>query len=152
MSSAFVIAIKPGTVINDRWVVLESIAKGGMGEVYLAHQLNLSRNVAIKVTSREWFESLDTDAEETDACLQRFRREVQTMARIRHPNVVQIFDCGSASVKRNEEDVPLEYLIMEYIPGSTLRDTMPEEGFHPDDGAMENWLTQYFIPGKHSRM
>jgi serine/threonine protein kinase len=143
---SFTMAIQPGTVINERWVVLEAIGKGGMGEVYLAHQLNLNRNVAIKVTSREWFESLEMDEEEIEASLQRFRREVRAMARIRHPNVVQIFDYGSASVRREGEEVPFEYLVMEYIPGSTLRDAMPEEGFHPDDNAMRGWLTEYFPP------
>ena len=44
----------PGTTIQDKWVILEFIDKGAFGEVYRAHQLNLQRDVAIKVVSQEW--------------------------------------------------------------------------------------------------
>ena len=43
-----------GDVIQDKWVILEFIAKGAFGEVYRAHQLNLQRDVAIKVVSQDW--------------------------------------------------------------------------------------------------
>ena len=44
---------KTGYVLNDKWVIIEFIDKGAMGEVYRAHQLNLKRDVAIKVISQE---------------------------------------------------------------------------------------------------
>ena len=89
--------LAPGTVLDDKFVILEFLGKGGMGEVYRAHQLTLQRDVAIKIISKEWLHSLEDDAEEIETGLQRFHREVQTMARIRHLNVLQIFDYGSTS-------------------------------------------------------
>jgi serine/threonine-protein kinase len=112
--------LETGTVLNDKWVILELLGKGGMGEVYRAHQLNLKRDVAIKVISREWLQTLEDDVEEIEIGLQRFRREVQAMSQIRHPNVLQIFDYGcSTSINKNGIDVPIEYIVMEYVPGAT---------------------------------
>ena len=51
--------LKVGDVLNNKWVILGFIDKGGMGEVYRAHQSSLNRDVAIKVISREWLESID---------------------------------------------------------------------------------------------
>jgi len=135
-----------GTVLNDKWVVLEFIAKGGMGELYRAHQLNLKRDVAIKVISREWLESLGEDEEELLTGLQRFRNEVQAMAQIRHPNILQIYDHGSTSIGNGEKLLPVEYIAMEYIPGGTPRSTMSEEGFYPEEELTRDWLMQYFLP------
>jgi serine/threonine-protein kinase len=133
-------------VLNDKWVILELIGKGGMGEVYRTHQLNLKRDVAIKVISREWLQSLGDNAEEIEIGLQRFRREVQAMSQIRHPNVLQIFDYGSDSIEKDGEDYCIEYIVMEYIPGATLRFTMSEEGFHPEQETIKGWLEDYFLP------
>ena len=135
-----------GTVLNEKWVILELIGKGGMGEVYRAHQLNLKRDVAIKIISREWLQTLEDDVEEIEIGLQRFRREVQAMSQIRHPNVLQIFDYGSDSIKKDGEDSSIEYIAMEYIPGATLRFTMSEEGFHPDQEIIKDWLEEHFLP------
>ena len=138
--------LQTGTVLNDKWVILELIGKGGMGEVYQAHQLNLKRDVAIKVISREWLQTLEDDVEEIEKGLQRFRREVQAMSQIRHPNVLQIFDYGSETIKKDGEDSFIEYIVMEYIPGATLRFTMSEEGFHPDQETIKDWLEDHFLP------
>ena len=124
----------PGTVIEGKWVVLECIGKGSMGEVYRAHQLNLQRDVAIKVISQELLESIEENEQEVETALQRFRREVQSMARIRHPNVLQTYDHGSAVVQRGANEYPVEFIVMEYIPGDTLRYTMSEEGFYGGGG------------------
>jgi serine/threonine protein kinase len=135
-----------GTVLNEKWVILELIGKGGMGEVYRAHQLNLKRDVAIKVISQEFLESLTDDTEEVEITLGRFRREVQAMAQIRHANVLQIFDYGSTSINKNGIDVSVEYIVMEFVPGATLRFTMSEEGFYPDQDLIKSWLVDYFLP------
>jgi serine/threonine-protein kinase len=138
--------LNAGMILDDRYVILEFIGRGGMGEVYRAHQLNLNRDVAIKVISQEWLGSLDGDAEEIECALERFRREVQAMAQIRHPNVVQIYDYGSATIQIADEELVVEYIAMEYIPGATLRFTMSEEGFSPEEDDLKTWLIDYFLP------
>jgi len=138
--------LSPGTVLDDKFVILEFLGKGGMGEVYRAHQLTLQRDVAIKIISQQWLHSLEDDAEEIETGLQRFRREVQAMAHVRHPNVLQIFDYGSTSVKKNGDESPVEYIVMEYVPGATLRFTLSEEGFYPQADAINQWLRDYFLP------
>ena len=135
-----------GSIIQDKWVILDFIGKGAMGEVYRAHQLNLQRDVAIKVASRDWLNSIEEDEEEVETALQRFRREVQAMAQVRHPNILQIFDYGSTEVKRATDKYPVEYIVMEYIPGETLRYTMSEEGFYPEHDLASAWLKDYFMP------
>ena len=138
--------IKIGTILDGKWAILEFIAKGGMGEVYRAHQLNLKRDVAVKVISQEWLESLDDDVEEINNAFERFLAEVQTMAQIRHANILQIYDFGSAAIQKEGEEITVEYIVMEYIPGKTLRHTMSEEGFHPDEDAVKIWVSDYFMP------
>ena len=138
--------LKTGTVIDDKWVILEFIAKGGMGEVYRAHQLNLKRDVAIKIISREWLASIEDDEEELEQGLMRFRNEVKAMAQVRHPNVLGIYDYGSFGFRDGDKETVLEYIVMEYIPESTLRATMPEEGFYPNEEAVVNWIRSYFMP------
>ncbi|MCK8600260.1 bifunctional serine/threonine-protein kinase/formylglycine-generating enzyme family protein [Desulfoferrobacter suflitae] len=135
-----------GMVLEGKWVILQLIGKGGMGEVYRAHQLNLKRDVAIKIISPEWLKSFDCDPEEMEISLDRFHREVQVMAQIVHPNVLQIFDQGSASIRSGEKELAIEYIAMEYVPGATLRDTMSDEGFYPEEDRTSEWLTAYFLP------
>lgn len=146
MAESLKSTLEIGTVLNDEWIVLEMIGKGGMSEVYRAHQVNLDRDVAIKVISEEFLKTLDVDDEEIEIARSRFRREVKAMAHIRHPNVVQIFDYGSTSIKKGGEDIAVEYIVMEYIPGSTLRYTMSDEGFYPDEDMVASWLHEYFLP------
>ncbi len=135
-----------GTVLNGKWVILEFIARGGMGEVYRAHQVNLKRDVAIKIVSREWLETFIDDPEELENALRRFRQEVETMVQIRHPNVIQIYDYDKARVELPQGPVEIEYLVLEYIPGRTLRSTMREEGFYPLEEETRAWIEKYFFP------
>ena len=136
----------PGNIIQDKWVILELIGNGAFGEVYRAHQLNLQRDVAIKVVSQEWLKSALENDEEIDIALQRFRREVHAMASIRHPNVLQVFDNGSMEIQKNGNNYPVEYIVMEYVPGDTLRFTMSEEGFYPEQDLLKEWLENYYFP------
>jgi serine/threonine-protein kinase len=137
---------KTGHVLNDKWVIIEFIGKGAMGEVYRAHQLNLKRDVAIKVISQEMLQSFEEDPEEIEIAIERFRREVQAMARVRHHNVLQIFDYGSEIIHKDDHDLPVEYIAMEFIPGSTLRFTMSEEGFYPEQDLIVAWLSDFYLP------
>ncbi len=146
MSYCRINIFEPGNVLNDKWVILELIGKGAMGEIYLAHQLNLKRDVAIKVVSEELLKDFADDPHEIETAFQRFKREVHAMARVRHPNVLQIFDYGSASIQRQTGDCPVEFIAMEYIPGDTLRFTMSEEGFYPEQDLTRHWLETYFLP------
>ena len=136
----------PGNVIQDKWIILAFVGKGAFGEVYRAHQVNLQRDVAVKVVSQEWLKSTLGDDEEIKTALQRFRREVHAMARIRHPNVLQVFDNGSMEINKNGNGYPVEFLVMEYIPGDTLRFTMSEEGFYPERDLVQEWLKNYYFP------
>ena len=139
-------SFKPGTVIDDKWIIIELIGKGAMGEVYRAHQLNLKRDVAIKVISKEMLKEFEDDSDEMQAAFGRFQREVQTMAQVRHVNILQIFDYGTTHIRSTDEEITMAYIVMEYIPGETLRYTMSEEGFEGESDLAAEWLVRYFIP------
>ncbi|KHK00355.1 bifunctional serine/threonine-protein kinase/formylglycine-generating enzyme family protein [Desulfovibrio sp. TomC] len=131
-----------GTIINGKWTILDHIATGGKGEVYLAKQRDLDRRVALKIISRAFLKSLADDEAEMAVELERFRREVQVMARLRHPNILQVFDYDQVEI----DGSPLNYLVMEYVPGPTLALTMPEDGLGSDAETLKNWIRQYFLP------
>ncbi len=135
-----------GTIIDGKWVLIESIGVGGMGEVYRAHQLNLKRDVAIKLISDQFLHEMEENPEEAATAVGRFQREVQVMAQVRHTNVLQIFDYGTLKSGCGNHAIPVEYIAMEYIPGNTLRFTMSEEGMEDEEKMLVDWLTRYFIP------
>jgi serine/threonine-protein kinase len=91
-------------VFANRYELGTEIGRGGMADVYLAHDRLLDRRVAVKVLSPA-FASDATNVE-------RFRREAQSAARLNHPNIVSVYDWG-------EED-GASYIVMEYVPGQTL--------------------------------
>jgi len=135
-----------GDVIDGKWILIERIGEGGMGVVYRAHQLNLKRDVAIKVISQEMLTDLEDNPEERAAAAARFRREVQTMAQVRHINVLQIYDYGSLTLQKQGVSRQVEYIAMEYIPGNTFRYTMSEQGLDDDEKLLTDWLRQFFLP------
>ncbi len=94
-----------------RYRILELLGSGGMATVYKAYDTRLEREVAIKVIRREVFSS-----EEMDMLLKRFEREAKSVARLSHPNIVGVIDYGEF------EGAP--YLVMEYLPGGTLKDRL----------------------------
>ena len=135
-----------GSVIDNKWILIERVGKGGMGEVFRAHQLNLKRDVAIKVISEEILQDFEENPEEVASAMERLQREVQTMAQVRHPNVLQIYDYGSVKVRQNGSSKQVQYIAMEYVPGNTFRYTMSEEGFNDETDLLVEWLQNYFFP------
>jgi eukaryotic-like serine/threonine-protein kinase len=101
-----------GRLVDGRYQVRSRIARGGMATVYLATDLRLERKVAIKVMHGH----LSDDSKFRD----RFIQEARSAARLAHPNVVNVFDQG--------QDSDMAYLVMEYLPGITLRDLLQEHG------------------------
>ncbi|KXH79938.1 Stk1 family PASTA domain-containing Ser/Thr kinase [Sporosarcina sp. HYO08] len=101
-----------GRRIGGRYEVLHSIGDGGMSKVYLAHDVILDRDVAIKVLNYEF-----ANEEELK---RRFLREALSATSLTHPNIVNIFDVG--------EDGELHYLVMEYVEGQTLKKYILEHG------------------------
>ncbi len=101
--------------------ILDRLGAGGMGEVYLAHDLELDRKVALKVLPEE----LAADAERLD----RFKREARTLASLNHPNIVTIFSVESATLK-DEGSYPkkIHFLTMELVEGRTLSELTPKQG------------------------
>ncbi|MEU3944991.1 Stk1 family PASTA domain-containing Ser/Thr kinase [Streptomyces sp. NPDC029526] len=101
-----------GQVLDGRYRVEARIAVGGMATVYRAVDTRLDRVLALKVMHP----ALAADA----SFVERFIREAKSVARLAHPNVVQVFDQGT--------DGAYVYLAMEYIAGCTLRDVLRERG------------------------
>ncbi len=135
-----------GNVLDNKWVLIERVGKGGMGEVFHAHQLNLKRDVAIKVISAEILQDSEENPDEVASARERLQREVQTMAQVRHPNVLQIYDYGKIQVQSKGHSQQAQYIAMEYVPGNTFRYTMSEEGFDDETELLVDWLQQYFLP------
>ena len=99
-----------GRLLDGRYQVRSRIARGGMATVYLATDLRLERRVAVKVMHGHLADDSEYKA--------RFIQEARSAARLAHPNVVNVYDQG--------QDSDTAYLVMEYLPGITLRDLLAE--------------------------
>lgn len=97
--------------------MLECRGKGGMGQVYRAIQKSLGREVAIK--------TLDLGLAKHQASIMRFTKEAAAMARLRHPNIVQVIDRGSSRQRH--------YFVMEFVDGPSLRELLREGAFAPPE-------------------
>ena len=103
-----------------KYEVLEEIGHGGMATVYRAHDPRLGRDVAAKVIHPHLRDSLEAK--------QRFAVEAKAVAKLRHPNIVEVFDVSS------EGDVE-QYLVVELVRGATLRKVLAERGVLPPEVA-----------------
>ncbi len=99
-----------GRLLDGRYQIRSRIARGGMASVYLATDLRLERRVAIKI--------MHGHLADDSKFKERFIQEARSAARLAHPNVVNVFDQG--------QDSDMAYLVMEYLPGITLRDLLIE--------------------------
>lgn len=99
-------------ILDQRYELEELIGGGGMADVYKARDCLLNRPVAVKILHEEFKQ----DKEFVD----KFQREAQAAARLSHPNIVNIYDVGVADGDH--------YIVMEYVPGRTLKDRIRQEG------------------------
>lgn len=102
-----------GKRISDRYKIISMIGGGGMANVYLARDIILDRDVAIKI--------LRLDFANEQEFIHRFQREAQSATSLNHPNIVNIYDVG-------EED-DIYYIVMEYVDGMTLKQYIQQ--YHP---------------------
>src|SRR4051794_16347855 len=98
--------------IADRYELEQPLGGGAMSSVWLAHDRELERKVAVKLLAH-------------DADRARFEREAHAVAGLAHPNICQLYDYGEA------DEGP--YMILEYLSGGTLEDRLSADGPLPDE-------------------
>lgn len=103
-------SLAPKTQLG-RYEIRSLIGKGGMGEVYLAQDTSLNRRVALKVLPAEVASDQDR--------MRRFKQEATAAASLNHPNIAHIYEIGQSD--------DLNFIAMEYVDGTTLRDQMHQE-------------------------
>jgi serine/threonine-protein kinase len=101
-----------GKSVAGKFMVEKLLGQGGMGKVYLAHNMVLDQKVVLKVLHREYAEDPDT--------VKRFQHEGRAASRLRHPNVIQVLDFGAM------DDGTL-FMAMEYLPGCDLASIIQKE-------------------------
>ncbi len=107
--------LNKGTVLADRYEIIEKIGSGGMADVYRAMDHKLNRYVAIKVLKREFREDKQFVA--------KFKQEARAVAGLSHPNIVNVYDVG------NEGTV--QYIVLELVEGITLKKYIEKKGHLP---------------------
>ena len=110
-SSVDVVRERLQRVIEGKYRIERLLGKGGMGAVFLAHDLTLEREVAIKV--------LPPDIAQDEQVVRRFQQEAKTAAKLDHPNIIPIY--------RVESDGGLNYFVMKYISGTSLEDLLEKK-------------------------
>jgi serine/threonine protein kinase len=96
-----------GKRLSGRYKIVKMVGGGGMANVYLAHDMILDRDVAVKI--------LRLDFANNEEFIRRFHREAQSATSLAHPNIVSIYDVG-------DEDDSIYYIVMEYVEGQTLKE------------------------------
>jgi serine/threonine-protein kinase len=110
-----------GQLIANRYQAISLVASGGMASVYLANDQVLERKVALKV--------IHPHLAKDKSFVEKFQREAKMAAQLSHPNLVNVFDQGT--------DGDVIFLVMEYVPGITLRDAMNDFGSLDTKKALE---------------
>lgn len=101
-----------GRLLEGRYVVEAFVARGGMASVYLSTDTRLDRRVAVKI--------LRSELSDDPMVVARFEREARAAAQLSHPDVVAVYDQGS--------DNGCAFLVMEFVPGSNLREILRDRG------------------------
>jgi serine/threonine-protein kinase len=114
-------AFPPGTVIGQRYRIAGLLGRGGMGEVYRAHDLLVGQTVALKFLPEAWSHH--------EAYLIRLRTEVRTARMVTHPNVCRVHDLGEAEGRL--------FVSMEYVDGEDLSSLLRRIGRLPEDKGIE---------------
>src|SRR5215204_567653 len=109
-----------GTLLNNRYQLLERIGTGGMADVFRARDLMLERSVAIKILHETY--SDDKDFQD------RFRQEARAAANLSHPNIVTVHDFGF--------DHDQLFIVMEHIPGKDLKTLLRQRGRYSVEDAI----------------
>ena len=104
--------LRPGTIISERYEIIEKVGSGGMADVYKAKCHKLNRYVAFKV--------LKTEFSDDKNFVSKFREEAQACAGLSHPNIVNIYDVG------DEGDI--HFIVMELVEGITLKNYIERKG------------------------
>ncbi len=107
--------LNPGQKISH-FEIIRKLGEGGMGEVYLAQDTKLNRQVAVKILQAEFLSNQDR--------LTRFRREAQTAAQVNHANVMAIYEFDSIRLDDAEQD--MTYIISEYVEGRPLMEYLKQ--------------------------
>jgi len=110
-SSVDIVRERLQRLIEGKYRLERLLGKGGMGQVFLAHDLTLEREVAIKV--------LPPDVAQDDQVVRRFQQEAKTAAKLDHPNIIPIY--------RVESEGGLNYFVMKYISGTSLEDLLDKK-------------------------
>ena len=110
-SSVDIVRERLQRIIEGKYRIERLLGKGGMGQVFLAHDLTLEREVAIKV--------LPPDVSQDDQVVRRFQQEAKTAAKLDHPNIIPIY--------RVESEGGLNYFVMKYISGTSLEDLLDKK-------------------------
>jgi len=112
--------------------ILKPLGAGAVGQVYEGMQRSLDRGVAVKILAPQHTESPEF--------IERFLREAKIAAKLNHSNIVHVYDAGRAEADRGEPE-GLFYIVMELVPGKSLRDLLQEKKLIPVEQALR-WMTQ----------
>ena len=102
-------------LISKRYKIIKKVASGGMADIFLGYDLKLNRNIAVKILSA-------SNASDRNF-VARFKNEAQTLAKLNHPNIVQIYDWGEFDSSY--------FICMEYVEGDSLKEIIEKKGTLP---------------------